>query len=59
MTYADIITIAILSGILAFIVLLLIDVWLTNRRFKRELERVENFRQLYDQAIADSFRPKQ
>ena len=59
MTYADIITIAILSGILAFIVLLLIDVWLTNRRFKRELEQVENFRQLYDQAIADSFRPKQ
>lgn len=59
MTYADIITFAIAGGIAAFLVFLLVNMWLTHRFYVKERKAQEAHRRAYDQAIADSFRPQQ
>ncbi len=59
MTYADIITFAIAGGIAAFLVFLLVDLWLTHRFYVKERKAQEAHRRAYDQIIADTFRSKQ
>ena len=63
MTYGEIVILSFVGTLAALALFVAIDIWLTHRKLVRERERKESmeqdlFRKLYDQAIADSFRPQ-
>lgn len=59
MTYGEIVLLSFVGTICILFALVVIDILLTHRRFTKERKEQELFRKLYDQAIADSFRPYQ
>ena len=59
MTYGEIVLLSFVGTICILFVLVVIDILLTHRLLVRERKSRELFSKLYDQAIADSFRPKQ
>lgn len=59
MTYGEIALLSFAGTLFSLFAFVVIDILLTHLRFKRERKSREMFRKLYDQAIADSFRPKQ
>lgn len=59
MTYGEIVLLSFVGTICILAAFVVIDILLTHRRLVRERKSRELFRKLYDQAIADSFRPKQ
>jgi len=59
MTYGEIVLLSFVGTICILFAFVVIDILLTHRRFTKERKEREAFRQLYDQAIADTFRPYQ
>ena len=59
MTYGEIVLLSFVGTICILFVLVVIDILLTHRLLVRERKSRELFSKLYDQAIADRFRPKQ